>query len=182
VRVILLVVAGLLALVSATLAHPHRYVDQQAHLSVGVDVADLTIRIVPSFEEGAEIFAHVDLDGDGTVTDEEAASFASEVVSKATLTVDSRNILFDDATAIVPDADRVAAGSAVIEVKASASFALTNAKDHQVVFDITYDDFSHEWFIQPFFYANLVKATTLPRVKRSETRNHVIIFFSSEAD
>jgi hypothetical protein len=173
-----LAVAGLLAFSGMAGAHPHSYVDQQALIFVGLDALDLTIRIVPSFEDGAAIFAHIDSDGNGFVSDREATAFGAAVVAKAELEVDGREVTLLNALATVPSIEQLAAGGGVIEVEAQASFALGSGGKHRLVFGIAYEDLSHDWFIQPFFYRGLVD-TGSPVVQRTDTGNRVGIVFSS---
>lgn len=175
-----LAVAGLLAFSGMAGAHPHSYVDQQALIFVGLDALDLTIRIVPSFEDGAAIFAHIDSDGNGFVSDREAATFGAAVVAKAKLEVDGRKVTLLNSITTVPSMQRVAAGGGVIEVEAQASFALGIGGEHRLVFGIAYEDLSHDWFIQPFFYRGLVEASS-PVVERTDASNRVGIRFSSGA-
>jgi len=131
-------------------AHPHSYVDQQALVSVGSNSVDVTIRIVPSFDNGAAIFAGIDADGNGVVSQGEAAEFAATVIAKARL-----------------------------EVDASTRFTLSNVGEHQVAFEIAYYDFSHDWQVQPFFYTDFAATMTLPTMARSDAGNQVgILFFS----
>lgn len=73
---------ALLLLTGPLAAHPHTKVEQQAILSIGLERAAIRIRILPSYDEGAEIFAHIDLDGDGKVPEAEVLHFAEEVASE----------------------------------------------------------------------------------------------------
>jgi len=164
----------LLACLETAGAHPHNYVDQQALLSVGANTVDVNIRIVPSFENGAAIFAAIDADGNGVVSQAEAAAFAAAVVANTSLEVDGNSIALQNATATVPYIDKVAAGFGIIEVDASAWFALSGVGEHQIAFAISYDDFSHDWQVQPFFYTDFAETISAQTVARSATGNHKV--------
>jgi len=162
-------------------AHPHSYVDQQALLSLGSSTMDVTIRIVPSFDSGAAVFSRIDTDGSDVVSADEAAGFAAAVIAKARLEIDGQTIVFHRATATVPDIDQVSAGFGIIEIEATASFTLAGAGEHQVAFEIAYDEFSHDWQVQPYFYADFAEAMSSRKVARSDMGNQVGILFSSQS-
>lgn len=172
-------VLGLLTLAGTAEAHPHSYVDQQAMISVGLDAVVLTVRIVPSFEDGAAIFALIDADGNGVVSDREAAVFGAAVVKRAELEIDGRRFALRAATSTVPSKDRVSTGFGMIEVEAVAPIALGSGSDHRLAFSIGYQEFAHDWLIQPFFYRSFVDATSMRRVERTQSGNRVAIAFSS---
>ncbi|MGI9250282.1 MAG: hypothetical protein ACR2PR_03685 [Pseudohongiellaceae bacterium] len=159
-------------------AHPHNDVEQQALISIGWDSLALEIRIVPSLDEGAAIYAHIDSNGDGLVSDSEAAVFGAQVLSKARLEVGGDEISLGNPNVLIPNKESVSAGLAVIKIDADASFPpITNAR-HTVAFEITYEEFSQDWFIQPFFYAPLMEQPTKPSVHRSASGHRVEIKLS----
>lgn len=169
----------LLLSVTAAGAHPHAYIDQQALISVGTNSVDVTIRILPSFTEGAAIFARIDRDGNGVVSAAEAAELATAVVATAQLEVDGQPVALRRATATVPGIDEVSAGFGVIEIAATAAFRLASSGDHQVSFDIGFDEFSPDWQLQPFFYTDFIETMSSRTVARSDTGNGVGIRFSA---
>ena len=160
-------------------AHPHAYVDQQALISVGTHSVDVTVRIVPSFTEGAAIFARIDSDSDGKVSDREAAELAAAVVATVQLEVDGMPVALHRATAVVPGVDEVSAGFGVIEISAAAAIVLAGSGNHQVSFNIGFDDFSADWQVQPYFYTDLVTAMSSRSIARNETGNGVNILLYS---
>lgn len=149
-------------------AHPHSKVEQQAMLSIGLDQAVLNIRIVPSYDEGSAIFAHIDLDGDGKVSATEATQFGEEVLAATELIIDETTATFDNRLVTVPDFQFVAAGEGVIEVKANTRFRKLDSAKHVIGLSVRYEGLSHDWFIQPFFFGNLSEAFPKQGIDRSE--------------
>lgn len=170
--------ASLLVVSGAAQAHPHDHVEQQALLSIGLDRVVLQVRIVPSYIEGAAIYAHIDDDGDGHVSDDEAAAFAENVISKTRMTLDANEIAFEPPSVKMPDRKSVSSGLGVIEVDAKTSIELTATETHILAFDIAFEAFSHDWFVQPFFFESLDKAVPSKSVERSESSHGIAIAFS----
>lgn len=171
-------VAMLLLCAGTADAHPHDYVDQQALISVGVNSIDLTILIAPSFADGAAIFAHIDTNGNGIVSEDEALVFGAAVVSQAELQVDGGTTALRTANVIVPDRASTSAGTGMITIEAIAAYSLPERGHHRLHFDISYGVFSHDWFVQPFFYRDFVQATASRMVERSVAENRAGIAFS----
>lgn len=160
-------------------AHPHSEVDQQALLSVGMDSVTLTIRIVPSYIEGTTIFGLIDVDGNGVVTDDEAAAFGNDVIAAAALSVDGERFAFAKPKTAVPEFEHVASGFGIIEIEAGASYVLERGGKHQLVFSIAYEAFSPDWLIQPFFYMDFLDATSSRAVERPGSGKRIEIDFRS---
>jgi hypothetical protein len=163
------------AAVGLAAAHPHKDIDQQVLVSVGTGEVIVQIRIAPSFTDGAAIFAHIDTDGDGAVSESEAAAFGADVIADALLKVDGRNFDFSAPRVSVPELEWVSAGLGLIEVDATAAVNLTAVAPHRVDFEISYNDLAHEWFIQPFYYPELLSALPTQSIERSESRSRVRI-------
>ncbi|MBX4898713.1 hypothetical protein [Rhizobium bangladeshense] len=160
-------------------AHPHHYVDQQVHLSIGVNAVELAIVIVPSSQDGAAIFSTIDNNGDGVVSDDEGRIFATNVVSATRLTIDGQAFTFILADVGIPDETTVASGTAAITVNASAELRLADRQAHSVDFSITYEEFSHDWFVQPFLYPNLLGKIAQLEIDRSDRAGKVVVRFSN---
>lgn len=176
------IAAAILAAVSFDArAHPHKYVDQQALLYVGLDTVDVTIRIVPSFVEGSAIFDRIDSDRNGLVSEDEARAFGAEILGKARLDIDGRSVPWSRVAANVPARSLVAGGSGVIEVELSAPCRLAGGEEHQIDFEIAYDNLAHDWFVQPYFYESLVDATSSRIVERTDDAHRVGIRLGSNA-
>ena len=170
--------AGLLpacVVAGATWAHPHEDIDQQVLLSVGTGEVIVQIRIAPSYLDGAAIFAHIDADGDGLVSVSEAEDFGSDVMAHATLSVDGRRFDFDAPEVSVPAREWVAAGVGLIEIDAAAAINIAAPSRHRVVFGMGYDDFAHDWFIQPFYYRELMLALPEQSIGRSSSGDRIEI-------
>ena len=163
------------AAVGTAAAHPHQDIDQQVLLSVGTGEVTIQIRIAPSFTDGAAIFAHIDTDADGAISESEADAFGAEVIANAALKVDGRRFAFNAPRVAVPALEWVAAGVGLIEVDATAAINLTAVERHRVDFEISYDDLAHEWFVQPFYFPELMSALPSQAVERSSSGSHVRI-------
>ena len=118
----LLILPCILCFVSKTQAHPHDDVEQQALLSIGLDKAALQIKIVPSYIEGAAIYSHIDRNDDGLVSEEEAANFSSDVISKTKFQLNGNEISLSNISVSVPSKQTVSGGLAIIEINADTSF------------------------------------------------------------
>lgn len=173
--------AGLLlagASVGTAAAHPHEDIDQQVLLSVGTDEVIVQIRIAPSYTDGAAIFAHIDTDADGAISESEADAFGADVIASAALKVDGRRFAFNAPRVSVPALEWVAAGIGLIEVDATAAVNLTAVARHRVDFEISYEDLAHEWFVQPFYFPELISALPSQSIERSASGNRVRIAFA----
>ena len=170
---------ALIPLSSGVGAHPHSYVDQQVQLSLGLDVLDATFVIVPSAEEGEAIFAHLDTDADGTISPRETSDFGAAVLDGTRLEVDRQAVELSEPVVDVAEAEEIRAGTGAITVTASAPLDLAPDSAHQVVFEVTYGEFSHEWFVQPFYYPDFVQAFEIPVLERSPEGQQVVIQLSA---
>lgn len=168
----------LLFLSKTLLAHPHSKIEQQALISVGLDRAVLAIRIMPSYDEGTTIFATIDGNGDGIVSDDEAETFGQQVLGGMALYVDGQMHSFGKVAVNIPEARLVRSGQGMIQVKATASFVRLGGTRHKMQLRISYEHLSHNWYIQPFFYSNLLKEYVSRAIERSPDGRHVEIAFS----
>lgn len=159
-------------------AHPHDDVVQQALLSIGMDKVILSVRIVPSHDEGAAIYAHIDTNKDGVVSTNESNAFAMAVFSKMKLSIDGKPSALKVKSTDVPNYGYVAAGLGVIEIKGNAKIAMAADKKHKLIFETHYEMFTQEWLIQPFFYANLNNSFSGKEIQRSETGKYVEVMFT----
>ncbi|WP_133405570.1 DUF1007 family protein [Parashewanella tropica] len=136
-------------------SHPHTNVKQQALLSVGLDKVALTIRVVPSFDEGAEIFDTIDSNKNGVVSDKEANAFSTKVMNKVRLIQGDKRVKLNLKSVHIPSMIQVSSGLGVIELKADGKLSLKKSTTDKVTFSVNYEDLSHDWFIQPFYFKDL---------------------------
>ncbi|MFS4438151.1 hypothetical protein ACMA5I_08050 [Paracoccaceae bacterium GXU_MW_L88] len=167
--------AMLVAAPALAAAHPHSYVDQQVQLSLGMDSAQITVVIVPSANEGEAIFAHLDRDGDGAISDAEASAFARAVLDKAALMADGETVKLENAQIAMPEADAIQGGLGPIRLRADAPLALAPDTEHEIAFTIGYEDLSHDWFVQPYYHDDFTAAFPEPGLRRSEDGHEVVI-------
>jgi hypothetical protein len=159
----------------AAIAHPHKDVDQQVLLSVGTGKISVQIRIAPSYNDGAAIFAHIDTDGDGVISAPEGRGFGLEVISSSVLNVDGVRFEFGEPRVSVPEIEWLSAGLGLIEVDATAAVNLTARSHHSVDFEISYQELAHEWFLQPFYYPDLMRLLPSQAIERSPSGDRVEI-------
>lgn len=132
--------------------HPHSHVDQQAALSIGLDRASLSIRIVPSHDESPEILAHIDSDGDGTVPPTEARAFGDAVLSEVLLTVDEAHIALANISVDMSNVAAISSGTGMIEIRAEATYPELIEAGHTIGLSISYEELAHGWLIQPYIF------------------------------
>ena len=169
----------LILLVGPVAAHPHTKVEQQAMLSIGLDRASLSIRIVPSYDEGAAILAYIDKNEDGVISQAEETLFGQAVLSQTRLTVDRSEVALSGLSVAIPDAAEIASGSGIIEINAEARYQKLTGQAHSIALTVSYEDLSHDWFVQPFFYKDLHNSYPEMEVSRSNDRLHTEIILSS---
>lgn len=150
--------AGLTALLlvwaGGVLAHPHCYVDQQVALTVAPDRIVMRAVIAPSTTDGAAIFDHVDLDGDGKVSAEEGQGFAASLLAATRLEVGGGTLnLTVEAVTIAPR-NLIAVGAGSLDVTAKAT--IPEGMPPNVDFAIDYADFGAGWFVQPYYAPDLI--------------------------
>jgi hypothetical protein len=133
-------------LASAASAHPHSSVDQQAQVILGPSGVEVVWQITPSTEAGAAMFDAIDSDGDGAVSAREASDFGRLVMAMSPLEVDGQGAALRLTSASVPPRDLAAMGEGVIVIRAASD----TTPIQSVSFDVGFESFSHDWFIQPY--------------------------------
>ena len=149
-------------------AHPHATIDQQVQISVGRSRVVVGFAIVPSAPEGTSILAHLDRDGDGMISDQEASAFARDVVAGATLTLDGERIALGEPDVTVPRAEAIASGTGTIRVTTQAPLPLAGSTERDLALDVGFDAFAPDWFVQPFLLPELAGVGTISKIERSD--------------
>ena len=124
--------------------------------------------IVPSAPEGTAILAHLDRDGDGMVSDQEASAFARDVVAGAALTLDGERIPLGKPTVAVPPGETIASGAGTIRVTTQAPLPLAGSTERDLALDVGFDAFAPDWFVQPFLLPELAGVGTISGIERSD--------------
>jgi hypothetical protein len=124
------------------------------------------------------MFAHLDADADATLSRAEQIAFASELLVGTVLTVDSTPVQLSIRDITFPDRAAMAAGGGVIRVTAHTTLALDPAAKHAVTLEVTCDRFAEEWFLQPYYFPDLVEGVTLPSLKRRSGSTAIDILIS----
>lgn len=167
--------AALAIMTAGAAAHPHRHVDQQVSLSVGPEGAGIAIVILPSAAEGDAIHGRLDRDGDGAISDGEAAVFGGAVVQALRLEVDGSAVPLGKPDMSLAGSDAIRAGLGAIRIEAQAAFDLAPGQDHRLVFRVDFDAFSHGWFVQPFYHTALTDLFAVPDLSRSPNGSEVVL-------
>lgn len=159
---------ALAGLGAPTLAHPHSQVDQQLLVSLGRDGAAMQILITPSASNGAEIYGQIDLDRSGEINDAEAQAFAARVASAVRVEIDQTNMAISVTRVDLPDLDSMVAATRPITLETSVTFEALAIEPHEIVIEMSYQDLSHDWFIQPYLRPDLIALDAAPRIERRE--------------
>ena len=144
-------------------AHPHGTVEQQLNLSLGREKAELTWIIAPPAEMAGHILAHLDRDGDGTVTAPETAAFTDALIAATTLTVNGEAVALAQGDVTEPDPMD---SDGVIDLSAILDMPQFPTSPAVVSVEISYTEFAEDWFIQPFYFEDLSEGAS-PRIARA---------------
>ena len=150
-------------------AHPHSSVDQQVHLAVGTDHAEVTIRIIPAATEGDLTREVLDLDQDGELDSAEARVFLDTVLAALEISWNTQPITLVDPQIRAAPLERLEAGQGQIEITATLS---VTAEMETIHLSMTYDGLGAEWLIQPYYFEDLQEGP-LPRILRFEDSNRI---------
>lgn len=173
--------ALLIALAGAAGAHPHHDTDQQVILSLGLARADIVLAVVPGTADGPAVVAHLDVDGDGTVSLAEADAYGAALLAGVTLLVDQSPVALTAAALDLPPLPALAAGEAGLRLKLSGDFALTPGMDHQVTLNVS-QGLGEDWFIQPYYHADFAAGATGVQIDRPDPGNRLELRFQTKAE
>ena len=133
-------ITALLALL-AGLAHPplasaHRLDEylQATRLSIGLDKVDIEIDLTPGVAAASRVFAAVDANGDGQLSEAEGRTYAQQVLSSVTLRLDHRTLPVKIIDLHLPQFRDMNQGVGTIRIRAVAGFAATSAGSHKMSF------------------------------------------------
>lgn len=160
---------GVLALAGTSLpAHPHATVDQQVALTLGLDRIAAEITIVPSIATGPDVLARLDTNADGVVADAEGQAFAEDVLATVNVQVANSEVALSTARISVSDTAALEAGLGRIVISAQANLEsqLTGMAD--ISFEIGFDDFDHDWFVQPYLQDVRIQESPIVIDRRGE--------------
>lgn len=158
-------------------AHPHTSVDQQAALTVGHNGLSVQITILPSHAEGPAIFAALDGDGDGALSEVEMRAFAEDLLSDTALSVDgdTRALALVEVTLV--SRTGIEAGTEPIVMTAEAEGAFDASEAGKVALSVGYTALSHDWTVQPWFASDVLFDGQTPRILRESGNAAVTISF-----
>jgi hypothetical protein len=152
----------------AAMAHPHTSVDQQVHLSLGLEGIEIAVLIVPAATDGATTREVLDLDGDGSLDPAEAAVFRDTVLTNLEMTLNGAPMTLETHAIVHDPLSALADGLGHIRITAQAPLT-TDLQSLTVA--IHYDGLGPNWFIQPFYSSDL--PAPWPQVLRSDDTRQI---------
>jgi hypothetical protein len=164
-------------IISFANAHPHSNVDQQVSLSIGIDKIAIKVFIVPSYIEGSAIFNVLDSNGDCIISKEERMRFGNNVLRRTKLLVNKRFHVFKDPIVSIPNYDQMVSGLGTIIIESSIQGNLAIYNKHELSLNMDFDEFSHDWFIQPFLYQNFNDNFSVNSLNRTKKNSRLIMHF-----
>ena len=160
---------GVLALASTSLlAHPHSDVDQQVALTLAPDHIAAEVLIVPSVTAGPDILSRIDSDGNGTLSAQESEAFARDVLQQSSLSVGGSAAALELTEVFVSEPEALQAGLGAIVISARTEASTPNATLGTVGLEMRFQEFSHDWFIQPYLQSGTIEAASVT-IDRAET-------------
>lgn len=112
-----------LVLVLASEAWAHRLDDylQAMRISMATNRVDLSIELTPGVAVADQVLAVIDRNGDGRVSNEEAAAYAQRVLKDIQVELDEKLLTLNLADTSFPALENVKKGEGVIRIKAIAA-------------------------------------------------------------
>lgn len=164
-----------LVLPAALTAHPHASVDQQAHLSIGLNETIVALYLVPSATDGEHMFDHIDANADRLLSNAEQSTFGNALLGGARLSLDGRAVTLTVSSITIPERGTISRGNGLIIVRARGKFRLPVRAGQRLSFDMKYQRFAKEWSVQPFYLPDFAKIVGRPRVNRSASLNRITL-------
>lgn len=162
---------GLVALAEPLAAHPHTSVDQQVHIALGPERAEVSVRIVPSASDGDVTREVLDLDQNGQIDDAEAQVFRSVVINALDVAWNGARVPPENMEIRLDPLDTLTKGLGQIEL--TADLPVVGPMD-TVEVEMLYDGLGADWFIQPFFFDGAFTGVA-PRIQRTEDPSRIRI-------
>ena len=134
VAISLVVYALWLAFPVPTAAHRLDEYLQATRISVGPDVVDVELDLTAGASVASTVFASIDADGDGRLSQRECAAYATLVVTSAVLEADGRRAPLVLMSRDFPTFRDMSAGVGTIRLKARAHVPTRSAGHHQLYF------------------------------------------------
>ena len=168
-----------LALIGTQLAaHPHAYTEQQASLTLSQTGTTVEYNILPSNISGAEIFADLDLDGDGQLSDMEMTALATAILDATTLKINEAETALTLQTVKTPNRTDMEEGHALITIVATSETPLTTGSD--LSFSVHFDQFDPNWTLQPWFENGFPENGILPAIQRDLESASLVVAMPAE--
>lgn len=113
---------GLLVVAAATNASAHRLDEylQATRVAVTSNRIDLSIRLTPGVAVAGRLLIGIDMDGDGSVSNEELMNYARRVLKDLHLALDEMELSLTLLDASFPSLAEINAGVGVVHLKAAA--------------------------------------------------------------
>ena len=130
-------------------AHPVDELVQGAYLTLAPGEVRLELELMPGEEVLPLILPVLDPDGDGSVSDAEARTFAEDVLETSTLTLDGEATPWTLIAAVPPDLSVAAEGAAAMRIEATAPRSDREGQ-HTLVYETQYEPAKSLWMANVF--------------------------------
>lgn len=174
-----LILVSSLIMATAANAHPHTDIKQQVLLSVGLQTTNFNIRIMPSYTGGQDIWYQIDTNKDKHISEKEAQAFAERVFDLSVMEMNGVPVKLSNRLANVPKYEDVVSGVGAIKVSANGYYDIKTDADeeHKLIIEMHFEDFSHDWHIQPFYYKKFNEAMNNKSIQRLEGGHRLELTF-----
>ncbi len=114
--------AVLLSLPTAIFAHRLDEYLQATRVSVAIDRIVLKMDLTPGVDVAQSIFAQINTDHDGRISESEGKIYANQVLNEIALDVDGRRLHLNLISSQFPSFQEIRAGTGVVRIEASAAW------------------------------------------------------------
>jgi hypothetical protein len=111
---------------------------QATRISIGLERIGVEMSLTPGAAVAENVFAGIDHDRSGTISQAEAAAYARLVVASLTLSVDGRSCVLTLDDYSFPQLVDMRNGDGIIRLRASAKISKTSIGPHRLAFANTY--------------------------------------------
>ena len=107
---------------------------QATRVAVGVERVGLDVDLTPGISIAPQITASIDTNGDGTLSPDEAAAYARQVLDSLAVSVDSRRVPLTLIDVQMPDVRDIALGVGTLRLRVAANLLPLAVGRHQLTF------------------------------------------------
>jgi hypothetical protein len=153
---------------------------QATLLSIDLGRVDLEIQLTPGVALASEVFAWVDTNRDGEISNAEGDAYARQMLRSVVLSVDGRHVPVTLVEASYPPFRDMSLGVGTIRLRATAKVPVARAGHHQVSFLNTHRPDSSVYLVNALVPAN--SRITLGEQKRDTAQHGLTLDYTVVAD